>query len=51
MAPSKLASPRASIIKEKKMTLPLILHTSKVDAATRRRIIYIVKNQRTTGGK
>lgn len=32
-------------IKEKKMTLPLIYTLNKVDKATRKRIIYIVKNK------
>lgn len=34
-------------IKEKKMTLPLIYTLQKADKATRRKIIYIVKNQST----
>jgi len=34
-------------IKEKKMTLPLIYTLSKADAATKRKIIYLIKNKNT----
>ena len=40
-----VGKPTGNDIKEKKLTLPLIYALNKVDAATRRQIIYIVKNQ------
>ena len=43
----QIGKPTGIDIKEKKMTLPLIYTLQNVDAATRRRIIYIVKNQNT----
>lgn len=43
----QIGKPTGIDIKEKKMTLPLIHTLANSDAATRRRIIYIVKNQST----
>lgn len=43
----QIGKPTGIDIKEKKMTLPLIFTLNKADKATRRRIIYIVKNQST----
>lgn len=40
-----IGKPTGIDIKEKKMTLPLIYTLQKVDASTKRAIIYIVKNQ------
>ncbi len=40
-----IGKPTGIDIKEKKMTLPLIYTLQQVDKATKRRIIYIVKNQ------
>lgn len=40
-----IGKPTGNDIKEKKLTLPLIYTLNKVDAATRRKIIYIVKNK------
>lgn len=40
-----IGKPLGIDIKEKKMTLPLIYTLNTVDAATRKKIIYIVKNQ------
>jgi octaprenyl-diphosphate synthase len=42
-----IGKPTGIDIKEKKMTLPLIYALQHADAATRRRIIYIVKNNNT----
>ena len=42
-----IGKPTGIDIKEKKMTLPLIYTLQHADAATRRRIIYIVKNNST----
>jgi octaprenyl-diphosphate synthase len=41
----KVGKPTGNDIKEKKLTLPLIYTLSKVDKATKRKIIYIVKNE------
>jgi len=46
-----IGKPTGIDIKEKKMTLPLIYTLQKVDAATKKRIIYIVKNQNTDKSK
>jgi octaprenyl-diphosphate synthase len=46
-----IGKPTGIDIKEKKMTLPLIYTLLNADAATKRRIIYIVKNQSTDRGK
>ncbi len=43
----QIGKPTGIDIKEKKMTLPLIYTLQHADRATRRRIIYIVKNQST----
>ena len=43
----KIGKPTGNDIKEKKMTLPLIYTLSNVDKETRRKIIYIVKNNNT----
>lgn len=43
----QIGKPTGIDIKEKKMTLPLIYTLQHADAATKRRIIYIVKNQST----
>jgi octaprenyl-diphosphate synthase len=40
-----IGKPTGNDIREKKLTLPLIYTLSKTDAATRRQLIYIVKNQ------
>jgi octaprenyl-diphosphate synthase len=40
-----VGKPTGNDIKEKKLTLPLIYTLSNTDAATRRKIIYIIKNQ------
>jgi octaprenyl-diphosphate synthase len=42
-----VGKPRGIDIKEKKMTLPLIYTLQNADKATKRKIIYIVKNQNT----
>ncbi len=42
-----IGKPTGIDIKEKKMTLPLIYTLQVADAATKRKIIYIVKNQNT----
>jgi len=42
-----IGKPTGIDIKEKKMTLPLIYTLNNADAATRRKIIYIVKNNST----
>lgn len=43
-ASENVGKPTGNDIKEKKLTLPLIYTLNKTDAATRRKIIYIVKN-------
>jgi octaprenyl-diphosphate synthase len=43
-ASENIGKPTGNDIKEKKLTLPLIYTLNKVDASTRRKIIYIVKN-------
>jgi octaprenyl-diphosphate synthase len=43
----QIGKPTGIDIKEKKMTLPLIYTLQHADSATRRKIIYIVKNQST----
>jgi octaprenyl-diphosphate synthase len=42
-----VGKPTGNDIKEKKLTLPLIYTLNNVDKATRRKIIYIVKNKNT----
>lgn len=44
-AAENIGKPTGNDIKEKKLTLPLIYTLNNTDAATRRKIIYIVKNQ------
>lgn len=46
-----IGKPTGIDIKEKKMTLPLIYTLHKADKATKKKIIYIVKNQNTDKGK
>jgi octaprenyl-diphosphate synthase len=46
-----VGKPTGIDIKEKKMTLPLIYTLQNVDASTKRKIIYIVKNQNTNKQK
>lgn len=46
-----IGKPTGIDIKEKKMTLPLIYTLQQVDKATRRKIIYIVKNENTNKKK
>jgi octaprenyl-diphosphate synthase len=41
----EVGKPTGNDIREKKLTLPLIFTLSKTDAATRRQLIYIIKNQ------
>jgi len=40
-----IGKPTGNDIKEKKLTLPLIYTLNTVDAATRRKLIYIIKNE------
>jgi octaprenyl-diphosphate synthase len=40
-----IGKPTGNDIKEKKLTLPLIYTLNKVDATTRRKLIYIIKNE------
>ena len=40
-----VGKPTGNDIKEKKLTLPLIYTLNQVDAATRRKLVYIIKNQ------
>ncbi len=42
-----VGKPTGNDIKEKKLTLPLIYTLNNIDKSTRRKIIYIVKNQNT----
>lgn len=46
-APNDVGKPTGNDIKEKKLTLPLIYTLNKVDKATKRKIIYIIKNENT----
>lgn len=43
--PDEVGKPTGNDIKEKKLTLPLIFTLTNSDAATRRQLIYIIKNQ------
>jgi octaprenyl-diphosphate synthase len=45
-ASEDIGKPTGNDIKESKLTLPLIYTLNKVDRATRKRIIYIVKNEK-----
>ena len=40
-----IGKPTGNDIKEKKLTLPLIYTLNNIDSATKRKIIYIVKNE------
>lgn len=40
-----IGKPTGNDIKEKKLTLPLIYTLNKVDAATKRKLVYIIKNE------
>jgi octaprenyl-diphosphate synthase len=46
-ASENVGKPTGNDIKEKKLTLPLIYTLNNIDAANRKRIIYILKNQNT----
>lgn len=46
-----IGKPTGNDIKEKKLTLPLIYTLNKVDSATKRKIIYIVKNENKDADK
>lgn len=46
-----IGKPRGIDIKEKKVTLPLIYALEKADRPTRRKMIYIIKNQNTQKDK
>ena len=46
-----IGKPTGNDIKEKKLTLPLIYTLNKVDKETRRKIIYIIKNENTRKAK
>lgn len=46
-ASENVGKPTGNDIKEKKLTLPLIYSLNKVDKSTRRKMIYIVKNENT----
>ena len=46
-----IGKPTGNDIREKKLTLPLIYTLNQCDAATRKKIIYIIKNQNTKKDK
>ena len=46
-----IGKPTGNDIKEKKLTLPMIYALNNVDKETRRKMIYIIKNQNTTKSK
>ena len=46
-----IGKPTGNDIKEKKLTLPLIYTLNKIDAANRRKLIYIIKNENTNPEK
>jgi octaprenyl-diphosphate synthase len=50
-AGDNVGKPTGNDIKEKKLTLPLIYTLNNIDKATRRKIIYIVKNQNDNRSK
>lgn len=50
-ASQDVGKPTGNDIKEKKLTLPLIHTLNKVDKQTRRKIIYIIKNENTRKAK
>jgi octaprenyl-diphosphate synthase len=46
-----IGKPRGIDIQEKKLTLPIIYSLRKADKSTRRKIIYIIKNDNTKADK
>ncbi|RYF88707.1 MAG: polyprenyl synthetase family protein [Chitinophagaceae bacterium] len=48
---AEIGKPTGNDIKEKKLTLPLIYTLNKVDAATKRKLIYNIKNNNKDTGK
>ena len=46
-ASDNVGKPTGNDIKEKKLTLPLIYSLNKVDKETRRKMIYVIKNNNT----
>lgn len=46
-----IGKPTGNDIKEKKLTLPLIYTLNHIDASTRRKLIYIIKNENTNPEK
>jgi len=50
-AAQDIGKPTGNDIKEKKLTLPLIFTLAKVEKETRRKIIYIIKNENTRKSK
>jgi octaprenyl-diphosphate synthase len=50
-ASQDVGKPTGNDIKEKKLTLPLIYTLNKVDKETRRKLIYIIKNENTRKAK
>src|SRR5690606_23159723 len=50
-ASENVGKPTGNDIKEKKLTLPLIYTLNNTDSATRRKIIYIVKNNNNDKAK
>ena len=50
-AANDIGKPTGNDIKEKKLTLPLIYTLNQVDKATKRKIIYIIKNENTKKSK
>jgi octaprenyl-diphosphate synthase len=48
---ANVGKPTGNDIREKKLTLPLIYTLNNCDASTRKRIIYIVKNENTQANK
>ena len=46
-----IGKPTGNDIKEKKLTLPLIYTLNKIDAATKRKLIYIIKNENKDAAK
>ena len=46
-----IGKPTGNDIQEKKLTLPLIYTLNKCDAATKKKLIYIIKNENTNKAK
>ena len=46
-----IGKPTGNDIKEKKLTLPLIYTLNKIDSATKRKLIYIIKNENKNAAK